>query len=268
MTEPRVALVTGGTSGIGRSLVWALARDRWRIAIAGRRQDALDHVERVARSFGGDPLAVRMDVQSPGEVSDGIERTLAAWGRIDLALLSAGIALRMKPQEFRSQVVSDTLDINVIGVAHCMEALHRPMGAQEGGGTIAVISSLAADRALAGTGAAYSASKAAISQLCDGLRAAWAEEGVRLVTVSPGFIRTPMTAENGYMPLLMEPEDAAGAIIDGIRRGRSIIRFPQGASLAMGALRFLPAAAIDFIYRMDRQAERRSAARPASPEER
>ena len=249
MNSRRVALVTGGTSGIGRSLVWALAREGACVAICGRREDALAHTAHAARSFGGDALAIRMDVRDAQSADDAVRAAIDQWGRLDLALLSAGVAIGQKPDEFTADVVAETLAVNVVGVAHGMEACFRAMRAQDGGGTIAVISSLASDRALTGRGAAYSASKAAVSHLCDGVRAAWAEDGVRLVNVCPGFIRTPMTAENGYMPLLMEPEEAAAIILSGIRRGRSVIRFPLGASLGMGALRLLPAAAIDLIYR-------------------
>ena len=83
----------------------------------------------------------------------------------------------------------------------------------------------------------------------DGLRAPWARQGIRLVTVAPGFVKTPMIAGVPQTPLAMEPEDAARVILDGLGRGQSVIRFPRLAALTMGALRLLPPGLLDRLYR-------------------
>jgi len=169
--------------------------------------------------------------------------------RIETAILSAGLGLGVDAEEFTADTLETMLAVNVLGVAHWLEALQPILKAQPGGATVGVVSSLSADRSFPGAGAGYSASKAAVSQLCDGLRAPWAEQGIRLVTVAPGFIRTPMTEGMGRLPLLMEPEDAARVILGGLRAGQPIIRFPRLASLTMAAMRLLPPRLLDLLYR-------------------
>jgi NAD(P)-dependent dehydrogenase (short-subunit alcohol dehydrogenase family) len=165
-----------------------------------------------------------------------------------MAVLSAGVGLETDAEEFTVGNLETMLAVNVLGVARWLEALQPVLKAQPGGATVGVVSSLSADRALPGAGAGYSASKAAVSQLCDGLRAPWASLGIRLVTVAPGFVRTPMTRDIADMPLLMEPEDAARVILGGLRAGKSVVRFPRLASLTMSAVRLLPPRLLDRLY--------------------
>lgn len=249
MNENGVFLVVGATSGIGRSLALALAREGRRVAVVGRRPDALQRVAREVEMFGGEALPLMSDVRDLPSVQEALAQIIDKWGRMDTAFLSSGIAESTDAENFQSERLEEIIGTNLFGVAHWLEALLPRMRAQEGGGTVAVLSSLSADRAMPGGSANYSASKAAVSQLCDGLRAPWAKVGVRLVTVSPGFVRTPMTDGQGWLPFLMEPEDAARVILEGLRRGQSVIRFPKAAALATGLLRLLPAVWLDKTYR-------------------
>ena len=70
------------------------------------------------------------------------------------------------------------------------------------------------------------------------------------MTVAPGFVRTPMTAAQSWLPFLMEPEDAARVILDGLRAGQTVVRFPRLASLTMAAVRLLPPRLLDLLYRV------------------
>ncbi len=243
-------LVVGASSGIGRSLALALAREGKHVALVGRSEERLARVAREAAMFGGEPLALVSDVRDPISVQAALAQIVLRGQRIETAILSQGVGLGTDAEEFTSGALETMLDINVLGVAHWLEALQPLLKAQPGEATVAVVSSLSADRAFPGASAGYSASKAAVSQLCDGLRAPWAAQGIRLVTVAPGFVRTPMTAAQTWLPFLMEPEDAARIILDGLRAGKSVVRFPRLASLTMAAVRLLPPRLLDRLYRI------------------
>jgi NAD(P)-dependent dehydrogenase (short-subunit alcohol dehydrogenase family) len=195
----------------------------------------------VAR-LGGEPLALVCDVSDAGQVKRAVADTLARFHRIDLALLSAGIGKPEDALNFKAAKVVEMTATNLFGVAFCLEELIPAMQSQQGG-TIAVLSSLAADRGFPGSGG-YCATKAALNSLCDAMRAQLATANIRLVTIAPGFVRTPMTAQNGRMPFLMEADAAAKLILRRIERGDKIIRFPLPTSLATRFARALPA----FVY--------------------
>lgn len=244
---PSTSLIVGASSGIGRSLALLLARERKHVTLIGRSETRLARVGAEVRMFGGEPLVLLSDVRDPVSIQAAMAQIVRRKQRIETVFLSSGLGLATDMEGFSAEPLQEMLETNVLGVAHWLEALQPLLRAQPGGATVAVISSLAADRALPGAGAAYSASKAAVSQLCDGLRAPWALQGIRLVTVAPGFIRTPMTAQIGRMPLLMEPEDAAQEIWDGVRRGQPVVRFPRLAAWTMASVRLLPPRLLDKI---------------------
>lgn len=247
--ETPVTLITGASSGIGRALANAVARERGRVALIGRHEERLARVAREVEMFGGEPLIFVSDVRDPASVRDALTQTLDAWGRVDVAVLSSGIGVGLDTAHLSSAPVEEMFQTNVFGVVHWLAALQPVLQTQAGGGTIAVLSSLAADRALPGGGAAYCASKAAVSSLCDGLRAPLSRQNIRLVTVEPGFIATPMTARNPRMPFLMQPEESARLILDGLQRGSSVIRFPRSMSALAFVGRLLPPAWVDKFYR-------------------
>ncbi len=246
---PQVYLITGASSGIGRGVANALGRARQRVALVGRNGERLARVAREVTQFGGEAMTVESDVRDPQSVHHAMETMLARWGRVDTAILSSGIAESVDLEAFLSGDVEAIFATNVFGVTRWLEALHPVMRAQADGGTIAVVSSLSADRAIPGGGAGYSASKAAVSQLCDGLRAPLKAQNIRLVTIAPGFVRTPMLDGMPWTPASVSAEESAAFILDGLRRKKSVIRYPALAALTMGIIRTLPAAALDLLYR-------------------
>lgn len=219
------------------------------MALVGRSEERLRRVAQEVEMFGGEAFVAVSDVQEPVSIHAALAQIVLRGWRLDPVFLSSGVAESLDLQRFQADTLKEVFDINVVGVAHWLEALQPILRAQPGGGTIAVLSSLSADRAFPGGGAAYSASKVAVSQLMDGLRAPWARQGIRLVTISPGFVRTPMIAGMNQTPLAMEPEDAVAVILQGMRDGRSVIRFPRLAALTMGLLRRLPPSLLDRLYR-------------------
>lgn len=243
------SLIVGASSGIGRSLALALARERGRVACIDIGAERLQRIAHEVEMFGGEPFAAISDVRDPVSIQAALAQIVLRGWRIDRVFLSAGICEALDLHAFEAERLEEMVQINLMGVANWLEALQPILKAQPGGGTIAVLSSLSADRAMPGGGAGYSSSKAAVSQLFDGLRAPWARQGIRLVTISPGFVRTGMIDGTSLVPFSVAPEDAAAIILDGLRRGKRVIRFAKIPALAMGALRYFPAALLDKMYR-------------------
>lgn len=242
-------VVVGASSGIGRSVALALARERKHVALIGRSEARLKQVAREVVMFGGEPLVAVSDVRDPVSIQAALAQIVLRGQRIEMVVLSSAVGLGTNAEEFHADVLEEMLQTNVLGVAHWLEALQPLLRAQPGQSTVGVVSSLSADRAFPGASAAYSASKAAVSHLCDGLRAPWAAQGITLTTIAPGFVRTPMTDGQSWLPFLMEPEDAAAVILDGLRRGSAVVRFPRPAAWAMGLAHLLPPFLLDRLYR-------------------
>ena len=241
-------IVVGASSGIGRSVALALARERRHVTLIGRHEERLKRVADEVVMFGGEPLVAISDVREPLSIQTALAQVMLRNLRIEMAVLSSGVGLGTDAAEFRAETLQTLLEVNVLGVANWLEALQPLLKAQPGGADVAVLSSLAADRAYPGASAGYSASKAALSHLCDGLRAPWAVQNIRLITVEPGFIRTPMTTEQAWLPFLMEPEDAAQVVLDGVRAGARVVRFPRAAALTTAVIRLLPPSLLDRLY--------------------
>lgn len=222
-----------------------LARRGWRLALTGRRADALQKTARLVSEAGGEPLVLIGSVTDMDEVRAHHAAVKAAWGGVDWAVLNAGVSESMDSKAFSADLVAWTFDTNLLGVCRWLELLIPDMVAQ-GSGVIAGISSLAAFRGLPQSGP-YSASKAALNSLLESVRVDLYHTGVEVVTVCPGFVKSEMTDrhEEGSMPFLMETEDGAAAIVAGIDARRRVVHFPWPLSYPM---KYLVPALPDLVY--------------------
>jgi len=256
-------VVTGATSGLGRELAVQLARRGWRVAVTGRRVDELKKTANLVQDAGGEPLLLPGSVVEDDEVRAHAAQIEAAWGGVDWAILNSGVSEYMNAREFKTEIVTRTFDVNVLGVCRWMEALLPGMIAR-GSGVIAGVASLAGFRGLPSSGP-YSASKAALITLLESARVDLRGTGVDVVTVCPGFVKSEMTARNdpGAMPFLMETPDGAAAIISGIDARRRVVHFPWQLSYPT---KYLLPAIPDCLY--DRIGARLGHLRKKKPAER
>lgn len=241
----QVAFITGASSGIGYALAQELAPKGFALALAARRTELLESLCEKVRQAGGEAISLTCDVGDQSQVKQAIAETIASFGRIDLAILSAGIGGPTNAAEFKAEKFERLLRTNLLGVAFCLEEL-LPVMRRQGAGTIAAISSLAGDRGFPGS-AGYCATKAALSTLFDGLRVELKTHGVRLVTIEPGYVLTPMTESFGKMPFMMQAGEAARLILRRLEQGDRVIRFPLAASAFMKLIRILPVSLFDKI---------------------
>lgn len=190
--QGKVALVTGGGSGIGRAAAVRFAREGASVVAAGRRESELLETVKVVSSSGGRALAVVADISKGADVIGLIDQTLKTFGRIDAAFNNAGVEGVFGPAHLMSEEDFDrVIGINLKGtwlaVRHQVAAMLR----QGGGGAIVNTSSWLAHGALAGS-SAYSASKGALDALIRAIALEVAESGIRINNVNPGIIDTPM----------------------------------------------------------------------------
>jgi NAD(P)-dependent dehydrogenase (short-subunit alcohol dehydrogenase family) len=229
----KVAWVVGASSGIGAATARELARRGAQVAVSGRRIDRLREVS------DGSMLAVATDVTDARSVAGAAATVLRTLGPVDLVVYSAGYWQQMDATAWDTEVFDRHLRVNLNGMSNTLAAV-LPQMLERGRGVFAGISSVAGYRGLAGSGG-YGATKAAQLNLLESLRVQLDPLGVRVMTISPGFVRTDLTAGNQFpMPFMMDAPDAAVAICDGLERDRTDIVFPLPMALLMKTARLIP----------------------------
>lgn len=190
--EGKVALVTGGTSGIGRDTAVLFAKAGARVVIAGRREAEGHETEEFVRAAGSDGLFIKTDVSKAAEVEALIKNAVDKFGRLDVAFNNAGIEGAWIPIARQSEADWDrTIDINLKGVWLCLKYEIRQMLKQGGGGAIVNTSSITGLIGTAGA-AAYSASKHGVIGLTKSAALETARSGIRINAVCPAVVETPM----------------------------------------------------------------------------
>lgn len=249
MFHGKVVFITGASSGIGEALAAELSRHSARLALFARRRERLEEVAHAAEGMGAlGALALAGDVREPESLAKAVQAVRSAWGRIDMAILSAGVGQPTTLRSYNTDRMRETVEINLMGVIHATGAL-LPVFREQGGGMLVGISSLVDGRG-SPLNLAYCASKAGMANFLEGVRAGCAREGIRVVIVKPGFVRTPMSAENRFsMPFLVEPDAAARAVLRGIRRGKRTIRFPWPMAFLVALYNRLPGPLYDRLTR-------------------
>lgn len=234
---PRLAWITGASSGIGRALALRLARDGWTVAVSARSVDELDSL---ATESNGRIFPFPLDVTDKDAVDGTVQAIERNHGDIDLAVFAAGTYFRDYAVDFDSARFRTMVALNLIGTAQCLERIMPAMIARKSG-QIAVVASVSGYVGLPGA-ASYGATKAALNVMCEALYPELRSHGVKLSIVNPGFVDTPLTRKNDFpMPFLISAEEAADTIADGLAAGKYEIVFPWKMAVAMKLLHALPA---------------------------
>jgi NADP-dependent 3-hydroxy acid dehydrogenase YdfG len=234
-----IVWITGASSGIGEALIAPLVARGARLAISARRADRLTELAAQWTTRGAEVRAFPLDVTDRAATQAAVAAIEHAFGRIDLAILNAGGHPAGGGQRFDARQYVDTMTLNYFGTVYGIEAVLPGMLARRQG-HIAGISSLAGYRAVP-TAGAYGASKAAMTHMLDAIRFDYAPRGITITTVTPGFIKTPLTDRNHFpMPFLMPVDRAAEIIVSGLERGKREIHFPKPLSWTLKFLRILP----------------------------
>lgn len=236
----------GASSGIGAATARLLLDRGAKVAVSARNRAALDQLA----AGRPDALAFAADVtrvESLASARAGIE---AAWGGIDFVMLLAGAYTPVRAWELTVEKARRPVEVNLMGVYNALAAV-LPGFLERRAGAVAIVSSVAGYRGLP-KALVYGPTKAALINLAEILYLDLAPRGVAVYLIDPGFVATPMTAQNDFaMPGLLTPEAAAAEIVKGLERGRFEIHFPKRFTLWLKLLRLLP-------YRLYFAAVRRS----------
>jgi short-subunit dehydrogenase len=239
----RVAVVTGASSGIGRALAKRLAAAGCKVGLVARRREELEALAREVEQAGGTAAFAPADVAERQQTLSAIREVAAKLGPVDLLVANAGVGAPTLLDPVNIGDVERMVRVNLLGVVYSIEAV-LPGMLQRGRGHLAAVSSLGAYKGMPGE-SAYCASKAAVNVYMEGLRIQLREHGVRVTTVCPGFVATPMTAVNRFkMPFLLTADEAARRIVGALRRGVKVYNFPWQATLLMKLLAWLPDRAV------------------------
>ncbi|MEO5696143.1 MAG: SDR family oxidoreductase [Burkholderiaceae bacterium] len=239
MSAPLV-FITGASSGIGQALALQFHRAGYRLALVARRTGEVEQWA-AAEGLSADRFAVYgADVRDVDAITGAGLACIAAQGLPDVVIANAGISVGMDTAMFEDlDVMRATLETNNLGMAATFHPFVAPMRARRHG-TLVGIASVAAIRGLPGHGA-YCSSKAAVVAYCESLRGELRDSGVKVVTIAPGYIDTPLTRRNPYgMPFLMPAGDFAERAFETIMRGTSYRVIPWQMGVVAKLMRMLP----------------------------
>jgi 3-oxoacyl-[acyl-carrier protein] reductase len=218
----KVALVTGGAQGIGKAVALLLARNGADIVVSDINLEKAEETAKEVQTLGRNALATKVDVATLGDVEKMVQAILAQFGHIDILINNAGIArdkliLRMTEEDWDA-----VLNINLKGTFNCTKAVVRHMSKQKSG-KIVNIASVVGEMGNAGQGN-YAASKAGVIGFTKTIAREFAQRGINVNAIAPGYIETPMTDAlpdkvkeelKRLIPLdrLGKPEDVAEAVL-------------------------------------------------------
>ena len=239
MSDPLV-FITGASSGIGKALATRFYRARYRLALVTRQTE---QVAAWAQAQKFDPASYAVygaDVCSIPSIVAAGHACIQAQGVPDVVIASAGISVGMDTAVLDDlDVMRATFETNNLGMAATFHPFVAPM-CLRGFGTLVGIASVAGIRGLPGHGA-YCASKAAVISYCESLRGELRPSGVRVVTLGPGYIDTPLTRINPYgMPWLMQADEFADQAFSAITAGVSYRVIPWQMGVVAKLMRWLP----------------------------
>lgn len=246
-TAAPLVFITGASSGIGQALAARFAHAGYRLALVARRAA---EIEAWCRDQGWPPerwAVYAADVRDVASITAAGRDCLQRQGLPDVVVANAGISIGVDTAEYEDlEVIRATFETNNLGMAATFQPFVKPMRERRSG-TLVGVASVAAIRGLPGHGA-YCASKAGVVSYCESLRGECRVFGIRVVTLVPGYVATPLTAGNRYgMPFLMAPEAFAGRAVAAIRAGVSYRVIPWQMGIVAKLMRLLPNAVLDRV---------------------
>lgn len=234
-----VAIVTGASTGLGAALARELATRGDRVGLIARRRELIDELAAELTRNGGQVVAVAADVGDRAALSRAVDSIRQQLGPIDLMIANAGLGRPDFIDPFSVDDIEAMIRVNLLGVIYSVNAVLPEMLARRRGQFVG-ISSMGAYNGMPGSGG-YCGTKAAVSTFLKGLRIQLRDTGVRITTVCPGFVRTPMTDVNDFkMPWLLEPDVAARMVLRAIDRGVKVYNFPWQLAALTHVLKRLP----------------------------
>lgn len=235
----RVAFL-GATKGMGRALARRMAERGDTLCLLGRHPSDLERSAVDLRIRGAlNPVAhARCDLEDPTTFDAAIEAAREAMGDLDTVVVTAGLFARQEELEGDPALADRLLRVNFTNTVLFCEAAKKAL-LRRGGGTLCVFSSVAGERGRKPV-IIYGAAKAGLSRYLEGLDHKHHEDGLRVITVKPGFVKTSMTAGLDPPPIAGEPDEVATRVLRAMDRGVPVVYAPAPWQLVMAIIRALP----------------------------
>ncbi len=245
MPVDKLVFITGASSGIGQALARRYHEAGWQLALAARRGAEIEEWARATGLAAGRYRVYRADVADLDDIVAAGLDCIARQGVPDVVIANAGISIGVNTALREDlDVVARIFATNSVGLAATFNPFLAAM-AKRGSGALVGIASVAGIRGLPGH-AAYCASKAAVIAYCESLRGELRASGVKVVTICPGYVATPLTERNRYgMPFLLQPREFAERAFRAIEAGASYRVIPWQMAIVAKLLRLLPNAVLD-----------------------
>ena len=234
----KIIWITGASSGIGLACAKALHVAGAKVIVSAREVGAVSEWAETCKKEGLPVELMSLDVTDALQVKY-VARQVATGGSLDFVLYCAGHYRAQRATEFDLKDMLRHQDVNYNGMLRVLDAV-LPMFLQQGCGHISLVSSVAGWRGLP-NGLAYGPTKAAMTHLAETLYMDLQDKGIGVSVINPGFVATPLTAQNNFqMPALISPEEAAKAMLAGWSEGLFDIHFPKRFTAWLKLLRLLP----------------------------
>ncbi len=227
--------IIGASSGIGKALAHEISERGGTITLSAR---SVDKLEALNKELGGTHFVCPVDISDPESVKGALACVQKGFHRIDSIINLAALYDPGRLDHLNLDATRKLIDVNLMGMFNLVYTA-LPVMKEQGHGQIALCGSVAGFKGLP-HGQPYSATKAAVINLAESLKAE--NKALDIKVINPGFVRTPLTDKNDFdMPMMIEPEQAAKAIADGLLKKSFEIHFPKKFTFIMKALKFLPA---------------------------
>jgi len=244
--KKKVVILTGASSGLGYSLTKLLATEECNLALLARRKNILDDLTASLKESSSKIFTYKCDVGNPEEVKSVFAKIKEQFGKVDIVILNAGISGRKDIKNFSAEAGKEIVNTNLFGIINCVEQVLQDFISRKDG-MIVGVSSLADVRGFPKSGF-YNASKSAASVLLESMRIELKPYNVKVITIRPGFVRTPMTDKNEFlMPSLMNVDRAAKIILNGIKKEKRIIQFPFLLVISTKLLQWMPDSLFEWL---------------------
>jgi short-subunit dehydrogenase len=243
--KDKTIIVSGATGGMAVEIVKILSKQSCKLALFSRRENKLKELCKMVKDNGSECIHQKCDVTKPEDIKKAVDYTKKTYGKIDVAILTAGILVPIPIETFNSDLIRDSMEVNFMGNVYFIDELLKIMKKQRSG-IIAAVSTLPDKRGVAGWGT-YGASKAALSWLLESLRAESKDKyNINIITIKPGSVLTPMI-QDYHRRGAITSEKAAEYIVNGIKKDKKVIQFPIGQVLSIRIQDLFPPFAYDIM---------------------
>ena len=242
---PKKVFIMGASTGIGKALAMHYADQDIILGLAARRVDLLEDVARECRNDNAKTYVFKVDVNDEESCSKAANEFIVITGGIDIVIANSGMGSNDDLLSGSSERINKILSTNILGVTNTIIPF-LPTMKNQNSGTIVGISSVASFIPLPNRGG-YSSSKIAVRRLFDSWRPTLKEFGIKVVTICPGFIDTPMTERIKFKPFLKDADNAAIAFAKAIEKGEKTYVYPWQMRWLVRLVKLIPQGIIDWF---------------------